>query len=43
MLGVLCLVANTKTSIYTEHETNVVIQQKSRRLLTMDVLISETC
>jgi len=26
-----------------EHTTNVVIQQKSRRLLTMDVLMSETC
>ena len=26
-----------------EHTTNVVIQQKSRRLLMMDVLMSETC
>jgi len=26
-----------------EHTTNVVIQQKSRRLLVMDVLMSETC
>jgi len=25
-----------------EHKTNVVIQQKSRRLLMMDVLMSET-
>jgi len=27
-----------KTSIFTEHTTIVVIQQKSRRLLMMDVL-----
>ena len=27
----------------SEHATNVVIQQKSRRLLKMDLLISETC
>jgi len=26
-----------------EHTTNVVIQQKSRRILMMDVLMSETC
>jgi len=29
--------------IFIEHTTNVVIQQKSRRLLMMDVLMSETC
>ena len=32
-----------KTSIFTEHTTNVVIQQESRRLLMMDLLMSETC
>ena len=26
-----------------EHTTNLVIQQKSRRLLMMDVVMSETC
>jgi len=33
----------TPTHVEYEHATNVAIQQKSRRLLTMDVLISETC
>jgi len=28
---------------FTEHTTNVVIQQNSRKLLTMDILMSETC
>ena len=33
----------TPTHIETRTQTNVVIQQKSRRLLMMDVLMSETC
>jgi len=33
----------TPTSIETRTQTNVVIQQKSRRLLMMDILMSETC
>jgi len=33
----------TPTHIFTEHTTNVVTQKKIRRLLMMDVLMSETC
>ena len=34
---------NTDTISDQEHTTNVVIQQNSRKLLMMDILISETC
>jgi len=29
--------------VFTEHMTNVVIQQNNRKLLMMDILMSETC
>jgi len=34
---------NSKTHRTKNNTTNVVIQQKSRKLLMMDILMSETC